>query len=1290
MSLLSMGGGNADDYKIDQSLRVTGGKLVRTPTSAGNRRTWTYSAWVKRSTLDSGSTTQGDSQTIFSAGPSSSQYFYLAFSSSVYSAGYDDTLYLDEYSFGQQIQKNTSQKFKDIGGWYHIVVAVDTTQATASNRIKVYVNGEQVTDWARDTNPPLNYESQVNSTNFHGLGESPYGSGAGYWQYHGYLAEVNFIDGTALDSSYFGETNSDTNQWVPIKYAASYGTNGFYLPFSSEELANSFTDSTKYTVESFTSTGSTSWTAPSGVTSVEYLVVAGGGAGGGGYYGGGGGAGGMLTGTHSVTPGTSYTVTVGAGGAATSSSNTNGSNGSDSVFDSITANGGGGGGAYQQTTPTGGGSGGGGGRGGNGAAGTSGQGNAGGNGNGGASSGGGGGGGAGAVGGAGAGSGGSGGVGLPSTITGTSTYYAGGGGGGSYNQNNFNNGGQGGGGTGNFDNPAGSGTANTGGGGGGASVGGNPSGAGGSGIVIVKYLSAAGTVSRHTITANGDVANSRAQAKIGDSSIKFDGTGDYLTVPSSDDWDFGTGEFTLEMWIRFANKNTSGSGANALLANHNSPNGWQWIYDGASNLFDFWSTDQDQYNSSSITLNNDTWYHVAVTRDGNTLRHYIDGVQYGSNAFTETMSDTSTTLQIGSYDASGLGLIDGYMDEIRISDTCRYPDGTTFTPSTTAFTADANTKLLIHSDFNGGLGADNSGNQNDYSLTNITIDDQVLDSPTNNFSTINAIANDYTSSWTLSEGNLKFSATGDSLKRSSFMLPSSGKWYCEVMIDNNVIPYMGVASLDPLLGSYNIVRGTFFYNNSGLNSSYVGYDGGNLIGYSNASNGDIVGIAHDSTTGETKYYLNNSLLRTVTTAYPSDDFTFYFAHGSSGGSSGMTVNFGQDSSFAGAKTAQGNQDVNDKGDFYYAPPTNYLALCEDNLPDPSIADPTAHFETVLYTGDGNTTKSVNIGMNPDLSWVKRRDSTGHHHSLVDTVRGDNALNSDQDIAEYAVSAFDFNTDNTIDVPYYANNYSMNTSSATYVAWNWKAGGTASSNTDGDITSSVSANTTSGFSIVKYTGSGVAGDTMGHGLSQAPEMVIMKKRISNGADGVRGWHVWHKDLTDGNYLALHATNAQFGARDFGEVGNGTYPYTEPTASLITFGGVNTGQYQEVNYNGDDYIMYCFHSVEGYSKVGTYTGNGSTDGPFTYTGFRPAWIMLKNATTGGGGYNWVINDSKRVGYNPDNPRLRANLTGIEDDTGRLDIFSNGFKMTQTYTEANQSGATFVYLAFAESPFKTANAR
>ena len=234
------------------------------------------------------------------------------------------------------------------------------------------------------------------------------------------------------------------------------------------------------------------------------------------------------------------------------------------------------------------------------------------------------------------------------------------------------------------------------------------------------------------------------------------------------------------------------------------------------------------------------------------------------------------------------------------------------------------------------------------------------------------------------------------------------------------------------------------------------------------------------------------------------------------------------------------------------------------------------------------------------------------------------------------------------------------------AWNWKANGSGVSNTDGSITSTVSANQDAGFSIVSYTGTG-SNATIGHGLSSAPEMVVVKSRTNSGF----GWAVYNEDIGNTNALRLHDTSASFSATTY-------WNSTSPTSSVFSIGTSGNS-----NENGGNYIAYAFHSVDGYSKVGSYTGNGSTDGTFVYTGFRPMWVMLKryDATS-----NWLLWDTKRKTYNVNNLTLLPNLTNADntDSSVQMDILSNGFKIRGTNQDVNQSGGSFVYIAFAEVPF------
>jgi|TARA_R110002012_G_scaffold133990_1_gene287199 hypothetical protein len=469
----------ADAYELEQSLKFNdddSAYLSRTPASAGNRKTWTISLWFKRANLT-------NDQTIFQAGTTGGNRanIYLA----------NNTIqFLDTTS--TDVLFTSSQLLRDVSSWYHLVVQFDTTQGTASDRLKMYLNGTRITAFADSNTIAQNTDGLVNSTIAHAFGTPAYNSAIA--QFDGYLAEINFIDGQALTSADFGETG-DYGEWKPIEYSGTYGTNGFYLNFAGGGImsatgGNSTATDGDFKAASFTSNGTFT---PSANGYVEYLVIAGGGGGGQSHGAGGGGAGGYRTGYLPVTGGTGYSITVGAGGG-------NNGNGANSVFSTITSIGGGAGAYGTNENETGGTDGGSGGGGGaqtldlSAGAGTTGQGN-----NGAAAINGsywqgGGGGGAGAAGASGVGStGGIGGAGLASSITGSSVTRAGGGGGGHHGGLGGSNGtgGSGGGGTAGDGTTSGSGTgragtANTGSGGGGSS-GANLGGSGGSGIVIIRY-----------------------------------------------------------------------------------------------------------------------------------------------------------------------------------------------------------------------------------------------------------------------------------------------------------------------------------------------------------------------------------------------------------------------------------------------------------------------------------------------------------------------------------------------------------------------------------------------------------------------------------------------------------------------------------------------------------------------------------------------------------------------------------------------------------------------------------
>jgi hypothetical protein len=355
------------------------------------------------------------------------------------------------------------------------------------------------------------------------------------------------------------------------------------------------------------------------------------------------------------------------------------------------------------------------------------------------------------------------------------------------------------------------------------------------------------------------------------------------------------------------------------------------------------------------------------------------------------------------------------------------------------------------------------------------------------------------------------------------------------------------------------------------------------------------------------------------------------------------------------------------------------------LPTPTIGATSAtlaedYFGVNTWTGNGTSQTITNSGgFQPDWVWTKTRNAASSHR-LTDSVRGvTQVLYSDGAFAEgtEAQGLLSFNTNG-----FTAGSGSSNQNGTTYVGWQWKAGGTAVSNTAGSVTSTVSANTTSGFSIVTWTGNGSAGQTVGHGLGVAPSFYFLKQR--NGS--TYGWVAYHSALGANKYLLLNTTNA-------GTTDTDMWNNTAPTSSVFSLSG-SGGNAVITNPNTGTMVAYCFAPVAGYSAFGSYTGNGSVDGPFVYTGFRPKYIMRKDATTGAGGTNWYIIDTSRAPYNASANVLAANQSYDEATFGStnyaIDILSNGFRVKDSSGNVNASGNTYIYAAFAEFPFKYSLAR
>ena len=334
----------------------------------------------------------------------------------------------------------------------------------------------------------------------------------------------------------------------------------------------------------------------------------------------------------------------------------------------------------------------------------------------------------------------------------------------------------------------------------------------------------------------------------------------------------------------------------------------------------------------------------------------------------------------------------------------------------------------------------------------------------------------------------------------------------------------------------------------------------------------------------------------------------------------------------------------------------------------TINKPSLQFNTALYTGNGSTLTVTGVGFQPDFTWLKERSAAGNH-KLADVVRGttkylSSNLTDAEDTTGSGIQSWNsdgFSLSNATDI---------NDNGITYASWNWKANGAGVSNTQGSITSTVSANTTSGFSIVSYTGNGTSGATVGHGLGVAPAFTIVKNRSMAG----RNFQGFHQSLGNTKSHLLNSTEVPRTNVVF-------WNNTSPTSTLITLGND-----ADVNESGKSFIAYCFAEVKGYSKFGSYTGNGSTDGTFIYTGFKPAFVLQKTTSTTS---DWNIVDNKRSTYNVNNLRLNPNTSSAESTSpDYCDLLSNGFKFRASSSGINGSGETNIYAAFAENPLVGTN--
>ena len=565
-------------------------------------------------------------------------------------------------------------------------------------------------------------------------------------------------------------------------------------------------------------------------------------------------------------------------------------------------------------------------------------------------------------------------------------------------------------------------------------------------------------------------------------------------------------------------------------------------------------------------------------------------------------------------------------------------------------------------------GADASGNGNDWTLNNINSTDTssttydimtdvptLTDEDTANYAVMNPLDN---TGNTLSEANLKIVVTAATYATRGTISVLSGKWYWEVTFNggtsNAVMIGISDATVPITSSNWQSSNGWYYY---GFNGNK--YTSASAVAYgATYTTNDVIGVALDSDAGTLTFYKNGVSQGVAYTGLTNKLLSPNI--GAGGATQTVSLNFGQ-------------------RPFAYTPPAGYKKLNTFNLPDSSIVDGSENFASSLYTGTGasQTVTQTGAGFQPDLLWIKAR-SSALTHNLWDSARG---------LSKYLVSS---TTAAEVDfggtqVALNSNGFSvgplalMSTNGVTYVGWQWKAGGTAVSNTDGTITSTVSANPTAGFSVVTYTGNGTSGAAVGHGLGVLPAMIIVKNRSATSF-----WAVAHKGLTAGNNLFLNDTFAQFAPSASNGGGVSTYSSTTFTVVAGTVNQVNA------NTNTNTFVAYCFAEVEGYSKFGSYTGNGSTDGPFVYTGFRPKFLLVKGSTLTS---TWRLVDTSRSPDNVADDSLSPNESSAElvnNTSIEWDLLSNGFKCRDAYSNLNASGQTYIYMAFAENPFKNSLAR
>ena len=679
------------------------------------------------------------------------------------------------------------------------------------------------------------------------------------------------------------------------------------------------------------------------------------------------------------------------------------------------------------------------------------------------------------------------------------------------------------------------------------------------------------------------------------------------------------------------------------------------------------------------------WYHIVAAYDStqatssNRMKLYVNGVRittfstetYPAQNSVSSNNAANYVCRFGNFFQSPTTYYqyDGYMAE------ANFIDGQALTPSAFGATdKDGNWSPIAYTGTYGTngfyvnfrdntsattMGYDYSGNGNNWTLNNFNVStantsyDIMFDVPSDqsdgtannrgNYATFNPLEKG--SNVTLSEGNLKYSTSSASGVNGivSMRISTGMKSYFEFTC-GSVSLYRNIS-----------IGGMTYTGDSGSISGGTGGTGT----YATWTTGDVIRFACDYNAGTIACYKNATLQTTVTGITNTSDWVINAAQ-STNTTGEYTANFGQ-------------------RPFAYEPPSGFKALNTFNLPEPTIKQPNKHFDATTYTGTGSNTTITNAGsMEPGLVWIKSR-STAAWHILQDSLRGSGIIQF-SNRSDYA----DQNKKGTQEVQFNSNGFSLigsspgvndiNESAATFVAWQWKSASSNTTNTTGSITTQVRANPTAGFSSFTFSGSASNG-TIGHGLGAVPAMFIIKRRTNYST--TYDWYTYHKSIGNTKFLRLNTTGA---TTTFN-----LWQNTDPTSSVIYLTNDDG-----TNQSGQDYLGYAWAEIPGYSAFGSYTGNGSTDGPFIYTGFRPRFVMFKRTTSDD---PWIIHDTARDIYNGYSVQLYPNASSAEGGPYSppiIDELSNGFKCRSSASGTNGSGDTYIYMAFAEMPFKYSRSR